>query len=215
MVSRCSTPISCRELVVAYDDIVSCRRGMVLELLSLLLLLSREAPLGRQLVAQRLGIGERRARTLIARAAACGFILRDPVAGAVPVSTARVNLVLARLALKVVQADDMVIQVAYPLADEVLDIVEERIVRFRDHIVVAAGDSEAVEVIGVIRKGVPVFPGLVGPYHTQYVKLLKRYVADVDDGVVVSWRKYRRWVCEAILVSGLARLCRDAMGASG
>ena len=95
------------------------------------------------------------------------------------------------------------------LSSELLEDTLRRVVLLRDFIVISSKEPSKVEVLGVLREGDLVFPGLVEEYSEPYLKL--REVLSRTSGLLVCWRNYRRFLDDSVLLLSLSRLCESGM----
>lgn len=91
------------------------------------------------------------------------------------------------------------------LADNLLSIIQRKIISLRDYIVIYSGNPEKVEVLGVVKEGVLNIPGLPEEIAEQYAKL-NSLVSGLT-GALVCWRNYSECIDDAIFISSLIDLC--------
>lgn len=91
------------------------------------------------------------------------------------------------------------------LSREFIEVIHERVVLFRDFIVISSKRPDKVEVIGVCTSGVLEFPGVPENIAGKYVDLYRDIAK--GDGLAICWRDYKEAVDEGVLLSSLTRLC--------
>lgn len=91
------------------------------------------------------------------------------------------------------------------LSREFIEVIQERVVLFRDFIVISSRRPDKVEVIGVCTSGVLDFPGVPESLVDKYINLYRDIAR--GDGLAICWRDYREAIDEGILLSSLTKLC--------
>ncbi len=108
--------------------------------------------------------------------------------------------------LKRWDADKFVVSLIQISENHVLDRVSRSIARFRDLLVLSLMDPDAFEVIGVLEDGKPSFPGLPVSLSERYLGIMRSLNIPVSMGIVIIWRRYRRYYSEAAVLDALCRL---------
>jgi len=92
------------------------------------------------------------------------------------------------------------------LEQSILDTIRKNIVLFRDYIVILTSDPWKLEVIGVVHDNTREFPGL--PENLRGVYLNKIDFVENKNGVLIYWRKYKRFIDDAVVLTAITHLCK-------
>lgn len=91
------------------------------------------------------------------------------------------------------------------LEQSILDTIRKNIVLFRDYIVISTGDPWKLEVIGVVYVNTRDFPGL--PENLRRVYLNEIDFVENKNGVLIYWRKYKKYIDDAVVLTAITNLC--------
>mgnify|MGYP001772695368 CR=1 FL=1 len=94
------------------------------------------------------------------------------------------------------------------LAEDVLSIVESRVVLFRDYLVINSRNPEKVEVIGTCRSGSLKLPGV--PEDVAYRYRCLEEFSKSTHGVLVCWKSYEEVADDALVLLSLSELCKHS-----
>jgi hypothetical protein len=150
---------------------------------------------GRVSIAKKLGFTERQVRNIL------DYLTREEETS---ILLQRVLSLIERRLLEVEEFS--CIPVLYlNLDDNLLTVIQRKIVSLRDYIVIYSSNPEKIEILGVVREGVIDLPGLPDYVAKRYTKL--NFNVKGLTGALVCWRDYNESVDDAIFISSLIDLC--------
>jgi len=173
------------------------------EELAVLLLYQRYTCLGRVAVAKKLGISERRARSLIDKLNKKGYLAKDLETC---INTRSFPYNLSYCSTKF---NNYYLTAFLEANLELLKLVERSITMLRDYIVLASRDPEVLEIVGYTSEGRIYLPRVPRRMREKYARKIDKLIPQIlsTPSLFIVWRSYKPYLSEACLLYSLYRLC--------
>ncbi len=200
-----------KELSEVVKLISQCFRGSsILDAFSTLLVLLEEQPMGRILLSKRLGIGERRIRSILSRLEECNLIERDSIAGCFLSATVKELLEVLNIRRYNTSHKQAFITVLGNVCREMLECLDKRIVEIRDNIVIMTSNPKHLLALGFSIQGELYFPRVEGKYYNALVSMVSQTLSNQNlsgNYILVLWNNYKPWIYDAITLLSLYNSC--------
>lgn len=183
--------ITC-QILLLMRDVLTGTRIELRDLICICLMLKEGY--GRVAISRRLGFGERRIRGIV-------NVLKKSNC------LDRVFRVLTSFQREAIRTTHLkCTPVLYSNLDEnLLNNLAGMIVTLRDYIVVNSRDPTKIEVIGIVKAGMLIYPGLPDQFTGPYMKIAE-FIQN-RSGLLTCWTEYKEYLDDATLLASLIDIC--------
>lgn len=161
--------------------------------LALILVLRDQPLIGRRRLSKILGLSERRVRTLIEKLIKHKMIEKNMYALQLSANTIKL---LENINIKRITNKYKISMIS--IIPNLCSILEEKIMVFRDYLVINIKDPNSIEVICCRTNSNIVIPRVPEYLKKKYEEIINRYVSSTkQDELIIFWRNYRPFLYDA------------------
>ncbi len=162
-----------------------------------LILVLRDQPLtGRRRLSKILGLSERKVRTFIEKLTKHKMIEKNMYA--LKLSTNTIKL-LEKINIKRITNDYKILMISE--IPGLCNIIEEKIMAFRDHLVINIKDPDSIEVICCRTNSSIIIPRVPEYLKKKYEEIINKYVSSTkQDELIIFWRNYQPFLYDASVI---------------
>ena len=164
--------------------------------LALILVLKEQPLIGRIRLSKILGLSERKVRTLIEKLAKQGVVEKKTYA-------LRLSQNIAKL-LEEINIHRIIDEQNVLLINEIPNLcilLENKIVSFRDYLVINIKDPESIEVVCCRSGSNIIIPRVPENLKKKYIELINRYISEPKyDELIIFWKKYKPFLYDASIL---------------
>lgn len=161
--------------------------------LALILVLRDQPLIGRRRLSKILGLSERKVRTLIEKLAKHKMIEKDMYALKLSINTIKL---LENISIKRIINEYKILMISE--IPSLCSILEEKIMNFRDHLVINIKNPDSIEVICCRTNSNIIIPRVPEYLKKKYEEIINKYVSSTkQDELIIFWRNYQPFLYDA------------------
>ncbi|MCD6196242.1 MAG: hypothetical protein J7J82_05615 [Staphylothermus sp.] len=161
--------------------------------LALILVLRDQPLIGRRRLSKILGLSERRVRTLIEKLIKHKMIEKNVYALKLSANTIKL---LENINIKRITNKYKISMIS--IIPNLCSILEEKIMVFRDHLVINIKDPNSIEVICCQTNSNIIIPRVPEYLKKKYEKIINKYVSSTrQDELIIFWKNYQPYLYDA------------------
>ncbi len=161
--------------------------------LALILVLRDQPLIGRRRLSKILGLSERKVRTLIEKLAKQKMIERNMYALRL---SAYISKLLENISIKRITNEHKILMISE--IPGLCSILEEKIMDFRDHLVINIKNPDSIEVICCRTNSSIIIPRVPEYLKKTYEEIINKYVSSIkQDELIIFWRNYQPFLYDA------------------
>jgi len=161
--------------------------------LALILVLRDQPLIGRRRLSKILGLSERRVRTLIEKLIKHKMIEKNMYALKLSANTIKL---LENINIKRITNKYKISMIS--IIPNLCSILEEKIMVFRDHLVINIKDPNSIEVICCQTNSNIIIPRVPEYLKKKYEKIINKYVSSTrQDELIIFWKNYQPYLYDA------------------